>query len=130
MILHVLVDIEIGAGYGVKACQQFIHHNNQAHVGRFFDKELFGPLLVDFRRSLARTGFHMLQQSDICLVNELAGGFGVFSHIFGRIARLEIIVLAGIPDTGGHQYGISPSAAQDGFGFKVKTDFPHNLFHA
>ena len=48
MILHLLVDVEIGRRRRVKAGQQFIHHDQQLHLPRFVDEFLFDGLFKLF----------------------------------------------------------------------------------
>ena len=56
VVFHLLVDVEIGCGRRVKACQQLVNHDQQLHLRRMFDKLLLRPFLEIFGRLVAAHG--------------------------------------------------------------------------
>ena len=48
MVLHLLVDVEIGRRWRVKAGQQLIYHDQELHLSRLVDEALFHLLLKAF----------------------------------------------------------------------------------
>ena len=86
MILHSLVDIEVGAGWCVEACEQFVHHDQEFHVRWLLDEEFFRFLLVFGSRTF---GF---QQVRVGGVDELLVRLGVSTTFLGGDVSRDGIV--------------------------------------
>ena len=151
MVLHALVDVQIGARRRVKARQQLVHHHQQLHLRRLFDEQALGPLFVGFGPAQARLGLYILQQFVVAVVDELFVGFivgaGFFQrHVLGlrvvrrdqRAAALEAgvslaeqhKVFAGLVDAAGDQNGVAAGTAQARPFLEVAHDVLHDLAHA
>ena len=148
VVLHGLVDVQVRARRRVKAGQQFVHHHQQAHVGRLFDEQRLGLVFVGFGLGLAWFGLHIGQQVGVGVVDELLVGFSVGTDLFQRhILGLRVVrgddrapafeqglleqreVFARLVDAGRYQDGIAPFAGQAGFGAEVKNNVGHHPVH-
>ncbi len=92
VVLHRLVDVEIGAGRRVEAGEQLVHHDQQLHVRRLLGEQRLGPLLVGLGLGHARLGFDVLQQLGVGVVDELLVGLGVGAGFLQRhVLRLRVV---------------------------------------
>ncbi len=126
VVLHRLVDVEIGAGRRVEAGEQLVHDDQQLHVGRLLDEQRLGPLLVGLGLGHARLGVDVLQQLGVGVVDELLVGLGVGAGFFQRHVLGQRVVgghhralalerrlleqreiLAGLVDARRHQDGVA-----------------------
>ena len=149
VVLHGLVDVEVGAGRRVEAGEQLVHHDQQLHVGRLFDEQVLGPLLVGLGLGHARLGVDVLQQLGVGVVDELLVGLGVGAGFLqGDILRLRVVggdhralalegrlleqgeILAGLVDAGCHQHGVAALAGQARLDAEVEDDVAHHPIHA
>ena len=46
MVFYLVVDIKNGGTRSIEAREQFVHDNEQFHLGRLFDEEVLCPLLI------------------------------------------------------------------------------------
>ena len=149
VVLHRLVDVEVGAGRRVEAGQQLVHHHQQLHVRRLLDEQRLGPLLVGLGLGHARLGVDVLQQLGVGVVDELLVGLGVGAGLLqGHVLRLRVVgghhralalerrlleqreVLARLVDAGGHQDGVAALAGQARLDAEVEDDVAHHPLHA
>ena len=151
MVLHALVDVQIGARRRVKARQQLVHHHQQLHLRRLFDEQALGPFFVGFGPAQARLGLYILQQFVVAVVDELFVGLvvgaGFFQrHVLGlrvvrrdqRAAALEAgaalveqaEVFASLVDAAGHQDGVAARAGKARLDAEVEHDVAHHPLHA
>ena len=92
VVLHRLVDVEIGAGRRIETREQLVHHDEQLHVRRLFGEQRLGLLLVGLGLGHARLGFNVLQQLGVGVVDELLVGLGVGAGLLLRhVLRLRVI---------------------------------------
>ena len=149
MVLHGLVDVQVRAGRCIKAGQQLVHHDQQAHVGRLLDEQSLGLVFVGFRLGLAWLGLHIAQQLGIGVVGELLVGLCAGANLFQRhILGLRVVrgddrapaleqrllkqreVFAGLVDARRHQDGIAAFTGQARFDAEVKNNVRHHPVHA
>ncbi len=149
VILHRLVDVEIGAGRRVEAGQQLVHDDQQPHVGRLLREQRLGPFLVGLGLGHARLGIDILQQFGVGVVDELLVGFGVRAGLFQRdVLGLRIVrrddgalalerrlleqleILAGLVDAGRHQHGVAALAGQSRLDAEIEDDVADDALHA
>ena|ERR1017187_7416777 len=92
VILHTLIDVEIGTGRRIKSGQQLVHHDQELHVGGLLLEPRLGPLLVDFGFRYPLLGRNVFQQLVVGAVDELlvglSGGAGIFR---GDVPGLRIV---------------------------------------
>ena len=149
VVLHRLVDVEIGAGRRVEAGEQLVHDDQQLHVGRLLDEQRLGPLLVGLGLRHARLGFNVLQQLGVGVVDELLVGLGVgagllLRHVLGqrivgghdRASALERRllkqreILARLIDAGRHQDRVAAFAGQPRLYAEIEDDVADHPVHA
>ena len=149
MVLHGLVDVEVGAGRGIKARQQLVHHDQELHLGGRLDEAVLRLLLVGLGLGLARLGHHVRQQRGVGVEDELLVALGVGAGLFlADVRGLRVVgghhrapalehrlaeqheVLAGLVDAGGHQDGVAAFARQPGLHGEVEHDVGHHAVHA
>ena len=92
VVLHGFVDVEVGAGWCIKACQQLVHYHQQFHVGRLPDEQVLGVLLVGLGFRHAWFGSDVLEQLGVGVEDKLLVGFGVGTgFLLGYILRMRVV---------------------------------------
>ncbi len=148
MILHALVDVEIGATRGIESGKQLVHHDQKLHVGGFILEQALGLLLVSLGLAHPRFGVDVFQQFGIGVIDKPLVRIGVRASVFrGDVFRLRIVrgdyrtpafeyrfleqreILAGLVNTGCHQDGIAPVVAQSRFVHEVENNIVYHPFH-
>jgi hypothetical protein len=141
VILHTLVDVEVGAGRRIEACEELIDDDQQLHVGGLFFEFVLGVEFIGFGFGLLGSGHDVLGDFGVEVVDELLIGFGVGSGVFGgdvfglgivggndgtfafEWGLLEaFVVFAGFVDAGDDEHGVAPIVVQAGFGAEVEGD--------
>ena len=148
MIGHLLVDVEIGGRRRIKTGQQFVHHNQQPHLARLFDKALLDLLLkfldqrgrvlfafieilrqhlaIDLvlgkRLGLPRAGLFPLDHAGIRLI---AGHNGALAT--KAMGAEHLVAFASLIDTRADQHGIATAIGQPGFLIEIEQNIPHDL---
>ncbi len=149
MVLHRLVDVEVGAAGRVETGEQFVHHDEQPHVGRLLDEQALGLVLVGFGIGLAGLGLHRLEKIGVEVEEKLFVGFRVRACLLlGDVLGLRVVgsddgtaalergfleqlVVAGrLVDAGCHEHGIATLADEAGFHAEVEEDVLHHPLHA
>ena len=149
VVLHGLIDVEIGAGRRIKAGQQLVDHDEQLHVRRLCGEQRLGPFLVGLRLGHPGLRLNVLQQLGIGGVDELLIGLGVRAgflqrHIHGQrvvgchhgalafergiLEQRE--VLAGLVDTGCHKDGVAAEVGETRLDAEVEDDVAYHPLHA
>ena len=72
VVLHGLVDVEIGAARRIEAGEQLVHHDEQPHVRRLLDEQLLHLILVGFGLGLAGLGVDVLRAARCRCCREIA----------------------------------------------------------
>ena len=149
VVLHRLVDVEVGAGRRVEAGEQLVHDDQQLHVRRLLGEQCLGALLVGLGLGHARLGVDVLQQLGVGVVDELLVGLGVgagflLGHVLGQRVvgshdralalegRLleEREILARFVDARRHQDGVAALARKPRLDAEIENDVAHDAIHA
>ena len=149
VVLHGLVDVEIGAGRRVETRQQLLHHHEQLHVRRLLGEQRLGLLLVGLCLAHTRLGFDVLEQLGVGVVEELFVGFGVRAgFLLGHILGVRVVggdyrapalerrlleqgeILARLVDARCDQDGVAAFAGQTGLHAEIEDDVAHHPLHA
>ena len=149
VVLHALVDVEVGAAWRVEAGQQFIHHHEQLHGGRLVLEEVLRPILVGLCLGQARTGDDLLEQFGVRVVDELLVRLGVGSRVFQRdVTRQRVVggddralafehrllkklvVFARLVDAGSHEHGVAALVAQARTFLEIKDNVADDSRHS
>ena len=128
VILHVLIDVEIGRTRCIKAGQEFIDHNKQPHLAGMLDERLLDTLfkLVNPLDSIVGVGLEVVGEHptvDVVLDDLLVlASARVFLRDLGCVrliarddgdlagefaAAEDVVELAGLVDARTHQHGVA-----------------------
>jgi hypothetical protein len=141
--LHLFVDVEVGGGGGIKAGEQLIDHNQQAHLAGLFLEALFDQFLELLHpvhgpvfRLVEVVGQHFAV--DGVLVQLLGfpfaglfpfdvGGAGLIAGDDGALTgqvgfAKQFVSLAGLVDAGANQHGVAAPVHQPRLGFHVQQN--------
>ena len=128
MVAHLLVDVEVGGGRGIKAREQLVDDDQQLHLARLIDELLFHLQLEAFDladrlfcRLAKPVGQHLgvdrvfAQVVGVARAGGLALGVGHAGRVAGDDGALalefglgkQLVELAGLKNAAGHQHGVA-----------------------
>ena len=149
MVLHRLVDVEIGATRGVEAGEQFVHHDQQLHVGRFLYEQRLGLFLVGLGLAHAGLGLHVLEKICVGIEQELLVRLRVRTDfLLGNVLSHRVVrgydgalalerrfleqgeILARFVYASGHKDGVAAFVRKTGLHAEIENDIGNHLVHA
>ena len=129
MILHVLINIEIGRGRRVKAREKFVHDNQKLHLTRLLDEVLL-DVSLKILGGLPAEHFLVDRILAVCGV-ERSRLVGSHHRGLGQTMLLEdLVVSAAFVDTARHQHRVAAATRQPVFLVKVVQNIEHDLLEA
>ena len=149
VVLHRLVDVEVGAARRIEAGEQLVHDNEQPHVRRLLDEPLLYLILVGFGLGLAGLGIHVLEQRGVGVEEKLLFGLRVRAGFLQRhIPRLRIVrshnrapalehrlleqleILRRLVDARRHEHRIAALAGEPRLHAEIEDDILDHPLHA
>ena len=148
VVLHLLVDVEVGSAGCVEAGQQLVDHDKQAHLARLVDEPVL-HLLLEQRNLVCRSVLGLVEvvgqhlEVDVVLAEPLGSTLtGVF---LGDVPRLwlvagddgalaleaglteQLVELARLVDGRANEHGVASTVHQPRLDVHVQQDVVHDL---